>query len=208
MQWVSRGESRGQCHRGFQQLRLSPATSDIPCCAPADKQRPPPQGAVSLSMPAQAAIANSSNPKRLLQCSSLAPVCQESHLFTLSSAQQQPASLLSSPNHPTIAPFRRPTPRPRPPFSRALLSVPSIRLSSPLPPPPPPPPPPFPPPPCASPPIPPPPPPPPPPPACPPGWFSSCVPDAEDTRDGVKLVIKVRGGGRGGCCCENGCGWV
>jgi outer membrane protein insertion porin family len=24
------------------------------------------------------------------------------------------------------------------------------------------------------------------------GWFSSCVPDAEDTRDGVKLVIKVR----------------
>lgn len=23
------------------------------------------------------------------------------------------------------------------------------------------------------------------------GWFSSCVPDAEDTRDGVKLVIKV-----------------
>lgn len=26
--------------------------------------------------------------------------------------------------------------------------------------------------------------------ACP-GWFSSCVPDAEDTRDGVKLVIRV-----------------
>jgi outer membrane protein insertion porin family len=23
------------------------------------------------------------------------------------------------------------------------------------------------------------------------GWFSSCVPDAEDTRDGVKLIIKV-----------------
>mgnify|MGYP001807855811 CR=1 FL=1 len=27
------------------------------------------------------------------------------------------------------------------------------------------------------------------------GWFSSCVPDAEDTRDGVKLIIKVGGGG-------------
>lgn len=26
------------------------------------------------------------------------------------------------------------------------------------------------------------------------GWFSSCVPDAEDTRDGIKLVIKVRAG--------------
>ena len=23
------------------------------------------------------------------------------------------------------------------------------------------------------------------------GWFSSCAPDAEDTRDGVKLLIKV-----------------
>jgi hypothetical protein len=23
------------------------------------------------------------------------------------------------------------------------------------------------------------------------GWFSSCAPDAEDTRDGVKLIIKV-----------------
>lgn len=33
------------------------------------------------------------------------------------------------------------------------------------------------------------------------GWFSSCVPDAEDTRDGVKLIIKVRGrrGGEGAC---------
>lgn len=25
------------------------------------------------------------------------------------------------------------------------------------------------------------------------GWFSSCVPDAEDTRDGVKLIVKVGG---------------
>ena len=24
------------------------------------------------------------------------------------------------------------------------------------------------------------------------GWFSSVIPDAEDTRDGVKLVVKVR----------------
>jgi hypothetical protein len=34
-----------------------------------------------------------------------------------------------------------------------------------------------------------------------PGWFSSCVPDAEDTRDGVKLVIKV-------CRDEGVCVWV
>lgn len=26
------------------------------------------------------------------------------------------------------------------------------------------------------------------------GWFKECAPDAEDTRDGVKLIIKVSGG--------------
>lgn len=30
------------------------------------------------------------------------------------------------------------------------------------------------------------------------GWFSSVVPDAEDTRDGVKLLVKVRRGLAGG----------
>ena len=29
------------------------------------------------------------------------------------------------------------------------------------------------------------------------GWFRECVPDAVDTRDGVKLVIRVRAGGGG-----------
>lgn len=36
------------------------------------------------------------------------------------------------------------------------------------------------------------------------GWFSSCVPDAEDTRDGVKLVIKVRQTDRIGLWCVRG----